>query len=177
MKRWPCAQVLAQKRVPGPGADPEVVAAFGLDDLERASVDGGEQVGAEHLLGGALRGDGAFVEHHDVGDGGGEFLKVVGDEDHRRPLAPVLEQRLDRCEHLFSGEEVESRGGLVEQEQAGLADHRPGDQAADALAAAEVLVGGFEDRPEADSREQPFGLGAEVVGDLAVEPDRSELRR
>ena len=127
----------------------------------------------EQLAGLGLLDDLAGVhDDHPVG-APGDHAHVVGDEDHghRQLLAEVV----DEVEDLGLDGDVEGRGGLVGDEQLGLAGQRHGDHHPLAQASGElvgVLVqpfGGLGHLHQAQDLEGPLpGLPA---GHVPVEPD------
>ena len=91
----------------------------------------------EDLLGGAALAVGAGVHDHDLIAHLGDDAQVVGDHDDGH--AQLLLERLHELEDLGLDGDVERRGGLVGDQDIGLARERHGDH--DALAhAAGVLV-------------------------------------
>ena len=88
--------------------------------------DGGHQpagvvVGrmVDDLVGGSLFLDVACVQHDDVVRDLGDHGEVVGHVDRRRPF--LLDDRLERLQHLDLGGDVEGGGRLVEDQEVGIA--------------------------------------------------------
>ena len=108
--------------------------------------------GTGHLLLGALVDDAAFLEHDDVV---GEARDVLAVGDHER-RAPELVHRRD---HLVLDAGVEQRGRLVEHEQVGPGEPRPGERDELALRGGEVVALLLDDVVEAAGkhREQVVG--------------------
>ncbi len=108
------------------------------------------------LLGGALRGDLAVVEH---GDAVGELICLVevlrGEEDG----GAVGDQLADDLPHVVPGARVEAGGRLVEEDDPRVADQRHGDVQA-ALHAAGVGGGGLRRRLDQVEALQQLGGGA-----------------
>ena len=91
----------------------------------------------DDLVGGALLLDVAGVEHHDVVRDLGHHGEVVGDVDGGRPF--LLDDRLERLEHLDLGGDVECGGRLVEDQQVRVAAQRHGGHQPLQLAAGDLV--------------------------------------
>ena len=76
----------------------------------------------------------AEAQHDDAVRHVEDVREVVTDDDDAEP---ALAQPADQVQHLLRLGDAECRGGLVEQDDAGLAEQRPGDRHGLALAARE----------------------------------------
>src|SRR5262245_10307636 len=111
-------------------------------------------VGAKELAVGSLLDELPLIEHEDP-MGGPQRAQPMGDEKHRPAPADLGEIRLDDGLGLV----VEGAGGLVEDQDAGIPDQRPGDGDSLPLAAREGRS------PLPDERVVPIGkLADELVG-------------
>ena len=104
-----------------------------------------------------------------MGEGGRDFLDVMGHENERGP-AGLARERFKEEQELFAGHRIEARAGFVEDQQAGTGDQGAGDQ--NALAFPLRKIGPFargemraadEPQPAAPGRELgPRRVGPEV---------------
>ena len=140
-------------------------------DAECDAVTGTEGLAREHVEDRALGNDAAVCDASAWGAAGRDLFEVVGD-DHHWWRAGVGEQRREVAEHLLAGADVESGGGLVEEQELGLAHQGAGQERALGLASrqgGEGVVGELGDTEPFQQRAGPRSVGV-VVG---VPPRRS----
>jgi hypothetical protein len=92
---------------------------------------------AEHLVHTALLHQHALLHHGDAVGKAAHQVQVVRDEQHGH--AAAAQQFGEQVEDLAAQRDVERGGGLVGQQQRGLARQRHGDHGALTLAAAELV--------------------------------------
>jgi hypothetical protein len=101
--------------------------------VNRVAERGRDILGADGGLGRPGRDDPAVGQQQRVGGGGGQLLQVVRHQ-HRRDVRVRHREQVDGLEQLLARGDVQPGRRLVEQQQPRLADQRPGDQRAPALA-------------------------------------------
>ena len=95
----------------------------------------------------------------------------MGHDEERRPR--LLREILEGLEEGVLGTDVEPFGGLVEHEQRGPAQERPGDERALALPSRQRPVALALHAPEPDAIERPAQIFPAALS-LSVPPDRTE---
>ncbi|EGJ78349.1 putative ABC transporter ATP-binding protein [Streptomyces sp. Tu6071] len=155
---------------PGRGAGPPSASAQGeaaggpafallLDDEREAEAAGEvargefefERARGEHL---------ALADHEDVREAGGDLLDVVGHHDHRGGDRVACEAA-EAADEVLAAPEVETGGGLVEEEQFGVRHEGAGDERALALSLGESAEAAVEVLGHAEAVEE--GAGALLV--------------
>ena len=147
----------------------------GCDALGRTAGDELDDLVAGDVGGAHLRGHPAEVQHRDAVGDLEDVVEVVADEHDRQAL---VREPAHELEHLLGLRDAERRGRLVEDDDLGVPQHRPGDRHGLALTAGQArdLLADRLHRPHRQSREgllrAPLHrrlVEASALGDLAAE--------
>ena len=124
---------------------------------------GGEGPGEERGSEGLVEGTGGDyppgAQEEGVGEGGGDFLDVVGDENDRGSAWPVRPQ-LDEIEQVRAGHRIEAGARLVEQEKRRACEQRPADEDPLAFALGKDSPWAIGERGAMPFTEKPEGAAA-----------------
>lgn len=126
-------------------------------EFHGGAVDGAEVGAVEDVMLRAGGEDAAVIEEEAVGDGGEDFLDVVGDHDERRALRPGGES-LHPLEVMLTGDGIETGAGFVEDEHFKFCHESTADEHFLLLTLGERSPEGFAKVVAADLLEQHRGF-------------------
>ena len=129
-----------------------------LAHLDLAAEESAEVARVEHLGDGPAAFRASFAQHQDMGEGGHDFLDVMGDEDERG-RAGLDGEVFEEMEEILAGDRVESGAGLVENQEARAGHEGAGDGDRRALALGEHRPRAVFEGGAADGLQEAFGGG------------------
>ena len=104
-----------------------------LQHVQRCAIRALQYFGNQRLAGWAV-GDDFAIEAHQPWQVRRQAVEVVGGEQNRAPLAVQIAQQM---QNLMPRAHIDAAGGFVQNQNVGLAKHRPGHEHALLLTAAE----------------------------------------